>query len=80
MSARHRKHKQKLAAAELALAERVGDLLAYDRVIADMAQRPLAPSLGAAVRTLVSSCRDAVERDRARLRKVIEDLERTLPP
>lgn len=76
MSARHRQHKRKLAAAQKDLAEREVDLVSYARVIADMVGQGLPPQTRA---PLVIKCRDANQRDCERLRRVIEDLERTLP-
>lgn len=79
MSARHRKHKQKIVAAQQALAECEVDLVSYERVIADMTKRQLSPFSGAQAISIVDVCRAATESDRERLLSVIEDLERTLP-
>jgi hypothetical protein len=74
VSARHRQHKKKLAAAELTLADREVDLVSYDRVIADMMNRRALSGSQAIV--IVRVCRDAIERDCAVLREDIADLER----
>ncbi len=76
MSARHRQHKQKLAAAQRDLAERQVDLVSYERVIVNMTDQGLPPQTRA---HLVIACRDATRRDCERLRKIVEDLERTVP-
>lgn len=76
MSARHRQHKRKLAAAQKELAEHEVDLVSYARVIANMVDHGFPPQTRA---PLVIKCRDATWRDCERLRGVVEDLERTLP-
>lgn len=75
MSAGHRQHKRKLAAAQRDLAEREVDFVSYVRVIANMVGQGLPPQTRA---TLVIKCRDANLRECERLRGVINDLERTL--
>jgi hypothetical protein len=80
MSARHRQHKRKIAAAKQALAECEVDLVSYARVIADMKKRPLPPFSASQTFALMAVCRDATAHDRERLLGVVADLERTLIP
>lgn len=76
MSARHRQHKKKLAEAQKDLAEREVDLVAYVRVLIDMARRPLPPFSGSQALAVVAVCRDAARRDCEELRGVVKNLER----
>jgi hypothetical protein len=57
------------------LAGRELDLVAYDRVIADMKML----SGGQAI-NIVHMCRDAARRDCEQLRKIVDDLESAFPP
>jgi hypothetical protein len=70
-----RRARERLWAAQGELAERHGDFIAYERVIADMVGQGLPPQTRA---PLVIACREATRRECERLAKVVADLERTV--
>ncbi len=79
MSARHRQHKRKIAAAKQAVTDWQEDLAAYSRVIAHMQQSPLPTVSGAHARTIVRECRSTLERYGAELHAAVAELERAVP-
>ena len=78
---RHRRRaRERLWAAQKALAEREVDLVSYERVIVDMTtKRQLSPWGGEHAIELVTMCRDVTRSDCERLRQVVTDLERQAP-
>jgi hypothetical protein len=74
---RHRRRaREKLWDAQKEMAERGVDLVCYERVLTDMAKRPLPPFGGAQAVAIVRVCRDAMKSDYERLEQVVADLEK----
>lgn len=75
---KQRRAREKLWAAQKALADRVVAFESYERVIADMRARQLSPFSGAQAIAIVAVCRDAVGGECKRLQSDVAALKKAV--